>query len=63
MLKGMVAKVIDNLQVVINKVHVRMENIDQEDNKCTFSLGATLGQMRFQTTDNLWNKQYVDRTL
>ena len=63
MLKGMVTKIIDNLQVVINRVHVRMENNDLEDFKCTFSLGATLNQMRFQTTDNLWNKKYVDRTL
>jgi hypothetical protein len=63
MMKGMVTKIIDNLQVAINNVHVRIENVDPEDSKCTFSLGATLNQMRFHTSDHLWNKQYIDRTL
>ena len=42
---------------------MRMENIDPEDSKCTFSLGATLNEMRFHTCDQSWKKQFVDRTL
>ena len=39
---GMITKVIDNLQIVINNVHVRIENKDKADTNSTFSLGATM---------------------
>jgi Vacuolar sorting-associated protein 13, N-terminal len=55
-MKGLITKVIDNLQVAIHNVHVRIENEDLEDKQCTFSLGATLQQLTFHTTDQLWNK-------
>jgi len=42
MLKSLTTKIIDNLQVTINNVHVRVENEDPEDDKATFSLGITL---------------------
>lgn len=42
MMKSLTTKIIDNLQVTINNVHVRIENEDLEDEKATFSLGVTL---------------------
>lgn len=62
MMAGMIQKIIDNLQATINNVHIRIENVDYEDKMRTFSLGATLKQMTFHTTDFSWNKQYVDRS-
>jgi vacuolar protein sorting-associated protein 13A/C len=63
MLKSLTTKIIDNLQVTINNVHVRVENEDLEDDKATFSLGITLQSLLFNTTDQKWNKMFIDRTL
>jgi vacuolar protein sorting-associated protein 13A/C len=63
MLKSLTTKIIDNLQVTINNVHVRIENEDLEDDKATFSLGITLQSLLFNTTDQKWNKMFIDRTL
>jgi hypothetical protein len=50
-MKGLVDKIIDNLQAQINNVHLRIENLDLEDNQSTFSLGTTLKSITFYTTD------------
>jgi len=62
MMKGMVTKIIDNLQIAIRNVHIRIENKDQEDPNATFSLGATLESLDLNTTDKDWKKQFIDRT-
>ena len=53
---------LDNLQLTLTNVHVRIENQDADNNENTFSLGVTLDQIVFHTTDAQGNKQYVDRT-
>ena len=63
MMKGLITKIIDNLQINLQNVHVRIENEDLEDKQSTFSLGITLKQITFNTTDQQWKKQFVDRTL
>lgn len=45
MMKGLITKIIDNLQIQIQNVHVRIENEDLEDKQSTFSLGVTLKSM------------------
>jgi len=55
-MSSLIAKIIDNLQVSIKNVHVRIENKDQEDSQSTFSLGVTLQSMTFNTTDKQWQK-------
>jgi vacuolar protein sorting-associated protein 13A/C len=62
MMKGMVTKIIDNLQIAIRNVHVRIENKDLEDPNATFSLGATLQSLDLNTTDKDWKKHFIDRT-
>ena len=62
-MKGLITKIIDNLQINLQNVHVRIENEDLEDKQSTFSLGITLKQITFNTTDQQWKKQFVDRTL
>jgi hypothetical protein len=51
LVKPPVDKIIDNLQAQINNVHLRIENLDLEDNQSTFSLGTTLKSITFYTTD------------
>jgi len=50
-MKGLITKIIDNLQINLQNVHVRIENEDLEDKQSTFSLGITLKQITFNTTD------------
>jgi hypothetical protein len=42
-MKGLVTKIIDNLQISLTNVHIRVENEDLDDKESTFSLGVTLG--------------------
>ena len=62
MMKSLITKVIDNLQMTLTNVHLRVENEDLDDVQCTFSLGLTLRQIRFHTTDQEWTRKFVDRT-
>jgi vacuolar protein sorting-associated protein 13A/C len=61
MTAALISKVIDNLQVSLSKIHVRVENADQEVENNQFSLGVTLQAIELYTTDSLWNRQFVDR--
>ena len=45
MMKGLITKIIDNLQIQIQNDHERIENEDLEDKQSTFSLGVTLKSM------------------
>ncbi len=58
MIKGVITKILDNLQAVVSNVHVRIESPN-----AGFSLGATLKQLTFFTTDDEWHKRYLNRTL
>ena len=62
MMKSLITKVIDNLQLTLTNVHLRIENEDLEDEQCTFSLGLTLRQIKFHTADQEWTRKYIDRT-
>jgi vacuolar protein sorting-associated protein 13A/C len=57
MMAAMVTKIIDNLQVSITNVHVRVESTDI----ARISTGLTLQAIELCTTDNNWSKQFVDR--
>lgn len=49
-------KIIDNLNISITNLHIRIENEDLEDAEKSFSLGVCLGAMTFNTTDSKWMK-------
>ncbi|KAN0042732.1 hypothetical protein ACTA71_012655 [Dictyostelium dimigraforme] len=54
----LVTKIIDNLQIVINKVHIRFEN--KNDIGKLYALGITLDKLSIQSTDEYWNPSFVD---
>ena len=51
-------KIIDNLQLSIKSIHVRFE--DTIKNK--YSWGITLDRLDVFTTNQKWEKEYIDRT-
>eukprot|EP00966_Prymnesium_polylepis_P247894 5732218-Prymnesium_polylepis.2 len=50
------ARVLDNLSVVVSKVHIRYED-DFQNPERPFAVGATVSEFRWQTTDSEWNVQ------
>jgi len=50
-------KVLDNLQLTIKNIHFRFE-----DDNSNFSFGVTLDEIIVITTDDAWNKCFIDRT-
>ena len=59
---SLVTRIIDNLQVTVRNVHVRIENKDTSEVARNFSLGVTLGAVDLFTTDEDWQRCYVDRS-
>eukprot|EP00026_Physarum_polycephalum_P000020 Phypoly_transcript_00020.p1 GENE.Phypoly_transcript_00020~~Phypoly_transcript_00020.p1 ORF type:complete len:3396 (+),score=660.90 Phypoly_transcript_00020:132-10319(+) len=53
----LVTKIVDNLQIYINKVHIRYE--DTKDDK-TFALGITLSKISANSTDENWKSCFLD---
>jgi vacuolar protein sorting-associated protein 13A/C len=62
-LNSMITKIIDNLQVALRNIHLRIENEDANDQDATFSIGITLQSVDLYTTDVNLKKTYVDRSL
>ena len=52
-------KIIDNIQVKVKSVHVRLEEHFSGDSSYTF--GAMLSSLDINTTNENWYPQYVDR--
>ena len=59
----MITKILDNLQVALRNIHLRIENEDANDQDATFSIGITLQSVDLYTTDVNLKKTYVDRSL
>jgi len=59
----MITKILDNLQVALRNIHLRIENEDAADQDATFSIGITLQSVDLFTTDVNLKKTYVDRSL
>lgn len=62
--KGMIAKltmrIIDNFQLTIRNVHLRVE--DNLYVESPYSFGITVKEISLLTTDNNWNPVFIDRT-
>lgn len=55
------AQVVKNVQVKISNIHIRYE--DSFSNPARpFCFGVTLNRLNFETTDENWQPQMVDRT-
>eukprot|EP01098_Paradermamoeba_levis_P016483 TRINITY_DN8923_c0_g1_i1.p1 TRINITY_DN8923_c0_g1~~TRINITY_DN8923_c0_g1_i1.p1 ORF type:complete len:237 (-),score=82.50 TRINITY_DN8923_c0_g1_i1:49-759(-) len=54
----LVTKIVDNLQIYINKVHFRYEDSGTAQ-KDLFSLGITLESLHAQSTDENWSPMFV----
>jgi len=52
-------KVLDNLQITIKSIHVRMENPMKD---CRFSFGVTLDYLSIHATNQTWEKAFIDRS-
>jgi vacuolar protein sorting-associated protein 13A/C len=56
----LVTKLVDNLQVFINKVHIRYEHLDPDTEESSgFALGITLQSLNAQSTDEEWRPAYL----
>ncbi|KYR02132.1 vacuolar protein sorting-associated protein 13 family protein [Tieghemostelium lacteum] len=54
----LVTKIIDNLQIVVNKVHIRFEN--KNDLGKMYSIGVTLDKISAQSCDERWIPSFID---
>ena len=59
----MITKIIDNLNISLRNIHLRIENEDTNDQDATFSIGIILQSVDLYTTDANLKKTYVDRSL
>ena len=62
MFGGLVGKIVDNLQVSLTNLHLRIENEDDNNPINQFSLGVSLQAIDLYTTNRKWERGYVDRT-
>ena len=62
MTAGLVTKIIDNLQISLKDLHVRIEHEDCAEPDNSFSIGYTLQGIDLYTTDENWQRVYIDRT-
>jgi len=63
MLSSMLMKVLDNLQISLWNIHLRIENEDANDQDATFSIGINLQSVDLYTIDTNLKKTYIDRSL
>ena len=59
---SLVTKIVDNLQVRLEDLHIRIEHEDTIQTENSFSLGVTLQAIDLFTTDQNWQRVYIDRT-
>ncbi|CAG9335375.1 VPS13_3 [Blepharisma stoltei] len=57
-LEKLTAKILDNLKIVIEDIHIRFEHTMKGR---TFSCGLTLKKIDCFTTNNEWNSEFTDR--
>ena len=62
MTSSLITKIVDNLQINLKDIHVRIENQDTLEPENSFSLGITLQEIDLYTTDEHWKRVYLDRT-
>ena len=62
MTSSLITKIVDNLQINLKDIHVRIENEDTLEPENSFSLGITLQEIDLYTTDANWKRVYLDRT-
>lgn len=54
----LVTKIVDNLQISINHIHVRYED-SMSDPGHPFSVGFTLSELSAASADATWNEKYI----
>ena len=62
MFAKMATRTVDNLQVLVQNLHVRFESNNPHFSNDLFSMGATLEQLKIHTTNEDWQVEFMDRT-
>ena len=62
MLKRMLTRTMDNLQISIEGLHVRLESNNPLFSRDLFSMGFTLRHLKLYTTNDKWESVFMDRT-
>ena len=62
MMSALITKIVDNLQISLTKIHLRVENADPDEANNQFSMGITLQAIELYTTDKDWKRQFIDRS-
>jgi hypothetical protein len=62
MMQSLATKTIDNLQVTINALHLRLESNNPAFSNDHFSMGFTMQKLSLHTTDSEWSMKFIDRT-
>jgi vacuolar protein sorting-associated protein 13A/C len=57
---NLTSKIIDNIQISIKNIHVRYE--DPKSFAKPLSLGLTMERLEIETTNEMWERQFFDRT-
>ena len=62
MFAKMATRTVDNLQVLVQNLHVRFESNNPHFSNDLFSMGAALEQLKIHTTNEDWQVEFMDRT-
>ena len=54
MKESLITKIVDNLQISLSNMHLRVEYEDLKEPDDSFSLGLTLQNVELYTTDENW---------
>ena len=57
---SLTSKVIDNIQLSIQNIHIRYE--DSFNFRDPLSLGLTMEKLDIETTNEFWQSEFIDRT-
>lgn len=57
---NLTSKVVDNIQLSIQNIHVRFE--DSKNYSEPLSLGLTMEKLDIETTNEFWESEFIDRT-
>jgi hypothetical protein len=62
MWKRMITRTMDNLQISIEGLHMRLESSNPLFSRDLFSMGFTLRHLKLYTTNEKWESVFMDRT-
>lgn len=60
--QSLITKIVDNLQVTIQNIHIRYEDMESVFSEVPYSVGATLSELSAISTDGDWKPSFISIT-